>query len=102
MVPVNVLVFALDNLIYLLYPYRIQQEGLEIFLRTMLTFTGKGLLFALGLVAVSAWGFVAAQLQAKTLFLGGMVAGPSLCAALTLYFLCRTYRRLDPVEDVPR
>jgi hypothetical protein len=102
MVPVNVLVFALDNLIYLLYPYRIQQEGLEIFLRTMLTFTGKGLLFALGLVAVSAWGFVAAQLQAKALFLGGMIAGPSLCAALTLYFLCRTYRRLDPVEDVPR
>jgi hypothetical protein len=31
-----------------------------------------------------------------------MIAGPSLCAALTLYFLCRTYRRLDPVEDVPR
>ena len=46
MIPLNVLVFGLDNLIYLLYPYRVQQEGLEIFLRTMLTFTGKGLLFA--------------------------------------------------------
>ena len=45
----NVLVFALDNLIFLLYPYRMQQEGMEIFLRTMLTFTGKGLLFVLGL-----------------------------------------------------
>ena len=49
MIPLNVLVFGLDNLIYLLYPYRVQQEGLEIFLRTMLTFTGKGLLFAVGL-----------------------------------------------------
>ena len=102
MFPINVLVFALDNLIYLLYPYRIQQEGLEIFLRTMLTFTGKGLLFALGLATVSAWGFFAAQLNAKALFLTGIIAGPWLSAALVLYSLCWTYRRLDPVEDVPR
>ena len=40
----NVLIFALDNIIFLLYPYRVQQEGLEIFLRTMLTFTGKGII----------------------------------------------------------
>jgi hypothetical protein len=53
MIPLNVLVFGLDNLIYLLYPYRVQQEGLEIFLRTMLTFTGKGLLFAVALAAMS-------------------------------------------------
>ena len=33
MIPLNVLVFGLDNLIFLLYPYRMQQEGLEIFLR---------------------------------------------------------------------
>jgi hypothetical protein len=102
MIPVNILVFALDNLIYLLYPYRVQQEGLEIFLRTMLTFTGKGLLFALGLLAVSAWGLVAAALNAHALFLGGIVAGPAMCAAIVLYGLSRTYRRLDPVEDVPR
>ena len=60
MMPLNVLVFGLDNLIYLLYPYRLQQEGLEIFVRTMLTFTGKGLLFALGFGAMSLWGFAAA------------------------------------------
>ena len=56
MLPLNALVFGLDNLIYLLYPYRVQQEGLEIFFRTMLTFTGKGLLFTIGLAAMSAWG----------------------------------------------
>jgi hypothetical protein len=114
MIPINVLVFALDNLIYLLYPYRIQQEGLEIFLRTMLTFTGKGLLFALGLVVMSVWAFAAASVtggisqlsgvsfSASGVFLGGIVAGPSLCAALVLYSLCRTYRGVDPIEDVPR
>jgi hypothetical protein len=114
MIPLNVLVFGLDNLIYLLYPYRVQQEGLEIFLRTMLNFTGKGLLFTVGLVAISAWGFAAAALtqgisrwtgsvfNASTLFAGGLVAGSTLLAALVLYGLCRTYRNLNPIEDIPR
>src|SRR5262249_60637648 len=94
MIPLNVLVFGLDNLIYLLYPYRVQQEGLEIFLRTILTFTGKGLLFAAGLAAMSEWAFAAADLtrgispwtggtiSASTVFTGGMVAGPALLATL--------------------
>jgi hypothetical protein len=114
MVPLNVLVFGLDNFIFLLYPYRLQQEGLEIFLRTMLTFTGKGLLFSVGLAAISGWGFAAAALtravaawtgttlDAYLVFAAGMVAGPALLAALVLYALARTYHRIDPIEDVPR
>ncbi|MBX3413540.1 MAG: hypothetical protein KF708_12690 [Pirellulales bacterium] len=114
MVPLNVMVFALDNLIFLLYPHRLQQEGLEIFLRTMLTFTGKGLLFSIGLAVISAWGFAAAAIanacaastgtawSAFSVFAAGMVAGPTLLAIVTLYVLSRTYGRLDPIEDVPR
>ena len=114
MIPINVLVFGLDNMIYLLYPYRMQQEGLEIFFRTMLTFTGKGLLFALGLAAMAAWGFTAAALShgmsnwtgvnvnSYALLAVGMIAGPSLLAALVLYGLSRTYRDMDPIEDAPR
>jgi hypothetical protein len=112
--PLNLLVFVLDNLIYLLYPYRVQQEGLEIFFRTMLTFTGKGLLFAAGLVVMSGWGFAAAELtqdvsqwtgipvNAYDVFAAGMIAGPALLGTLMLYGLGRTYRNLDPIEDVPR
>ncbi len=114
MIPLNVLVFGLDNLIFLLYPHRVQQEGLEILLRTMLTFTGKGLLFAAGLAGMSTWGFTAAALtrgishwtgstiHAYTLFTCGMIAGPSLLAALVLYGLCRTYRSMNPIEDIPQ
>jgi hypothetical protein len=114
MVPFNVLVFGFDNLIYLLYPYRMQQEGLEIFFRTMLTFTGKGLLFALGLAATAAWGFTAAALShgisdwtgsnvnSYAVLTVGMIAGPSLLAALVLHGLSRTYRNMDPIEDMPR
>jgi hypothetical protein len=114
MIPLNLLVFSLDNLIFLLYPYRLQQEGLEVFLRTMLTFTGKGLLFAFGLVAISAWGFAAAACSSVisqwsggstspyVVFIGGLIAGPSFLAALVLYSLCRTFRNVDPIEDIPR
>jgi hypothetical protein len=111
MTPLNVFVFALDNLIFLLYPHRMQQEGLEIFLRTMLTFTGKGVLFTAGLAAVAGWGFSAAALthslaawsggrvDAYAIFATGLIAGPILLALLTLCALCLTYRRLDPIED---
>ena len=114
MIPFNVLVFGLDNLIYLLYPYRMQQEGLEIFFRTMLTFTGKGLLFAIGLAAIAVWGFAAAAmthvisdwtgsgLDAYAVFAVGMITGPTLLAAFVMYGLSRTYRDMDPIEDMPR
>jgi hypothetical protein len=114
MIPLNVLVFGLDNLIYLLYPYRVQQEGLEIFARTTLTFTGKGLLFVVGLVCVSGWGIAATALtrelshwsgspiSALAVFVGGTVAGLSLLAALVLYGVSRTYCNMDPFEDFPR
>jgi hypothetical protein len=114
MIPLNVLVFGLDNLIYLLYPYRVQQEGLEIFLRTMLTFTGKGLLFAVGLEAMSLWGFASALLSRDLaqwtggavngyfVFTAGMIAGPAFLAAVVLCGLSRTYRNMNPIEDLPR
>jgi hypothetical protein len=114
LIPLNVLVFALDNLIFLLYPYRVQQEGLEIFFRTMLTFTGKGLLFTAGLAAMAGWGLAAASLtdgisnttgialDAHAVFAGGLVAGSSFLALLTLYGLCRTYGTLNPIEDLPQ
>ena len=114
MLPLNALVFNLDNLIYLLYPYRLQQEGVEIFVRTMLTFTGKGLLFALGLGAMSLWGFGAALLTREVsrwtgividpfaVFTAGMITGPAALAALLLYALSRTYHRMDAIEDVPK
>ena len=42
----NVLIFALENLIFLLYPYRLNQEGLGVFFRSILAFTAKSILFA--------------------------------------------------------
>lgn len=111
--PMNVFVFGLDNLIYLLYPYRIKQEGMIIFLRTILTFTGKGMLFALGLGLMSVWGIAAANLaravaaagfslNAHAVFVTGMFAGMAMLAALIVLSLYQAFHRIDPVEDIPR
>lgn len=114
MIPLNLLVFAVDNLIFLLYPHRLQQEGLEVFFRTMLTFTAKGLLFAAGMALVATWGLAAAtltrsasnflntNLDAHTTFAAGLILGPALLAFLVLNALARTYRGLDAIEDSPR
>jgi hypothetical protein len=114
LVPMNIMVFALENWIFLLYPYRTGQEGLEIFLRTMLTFTGKGLLFVLGLGMISTWGFGAA-LIARTfsnqlgtahhgyvIFSAGLLLGLCLISWGLFIALRHAYERLNPVEDVPR
>ena len=113
LMPMNVLVFALDNLIFLLYPHRLNQEGLEIFLRTTLTFTAKGLLFALGVTVTAGWALAAAGL-AKSLVRGGHhmpllnVLFPlgltfllTAAAALACHLTVWAFRRYDPSQDTP-
>jgi hypothetical protein len=109
----NILIFALDNLIFLWYPHRPDQEGMEIFLRTTLTFTGKGLLFAAALAIVLAWSYPASKLarlihqlldytvSGYAIFLAGILA--MLCAAVVaaVWLLARAYRHFDPSVDGP-
>ena len=112
LIPTNCLIFSLENLIFLLYPYRLNQEGLGVFFRSILTFTGKGILFAVGLAVALLWGFAAQH--AVTFFLPGsgnamrgfiFTAGLGLlitaCAAGTTAMLINVYRRFDPSQDTP-
>jgi hypothetical protein len=108
--PLNALIFALDNLLYLLYPYRLNQEGIEIFLRTTLTFTAKGLIFTAGLLLTFFWSFVAHEIArhlpslahdpALVFVMGGWVM---LCGAVlaSVQLLARIYTRFDPSQDTP-
>lgn len=111
--PLNILIFALDNLIYLLYPYRLNQESLEVFLRTTLTFTAKGLLFGLALGVTLGWALVAVQIaktfagsnlvlgDAKLVFTAGAWLMLCLSAVATWWLLVRAYCRFDPSQDTP-
>lgn len=109
----NVFVFASDNLIYLLYPYRFNQEGLEIFIRTTLTFTAKALLFGLAVGVTIVWaemapviasyatGLSGMPLRVDVVFFSGAGLVVALCAVLAVYLLACAFRRLDPSQDAP-
>ncbi|MGH7201790.1 MAG: hypothetical protein ACREJB_14375, partial [Planctomycetaceae bacterium] len=107
MLPVNVFFVALDNLIFLLYPHRQNQEGFEVFLRTTLTFTGKSVLFGLVAALVLAWMHVSQWLSeqlgiaagTRAVFVTGLGGLAVAIAAITVMLLVRTFRRYDPSLD---
>ncbi len=112
LVPVNLLIFSLENLIFLLYPYRPGQEGIGVFIRSILTFTAKGLLFAVGLAVTLAWALAAKQLSLQLtsisdwagqamIFTAGMWLLTITLAAATTALLANVYRRFDPSQDTP-
>lgn len=111
--PLNILIFALDNLIYLLYPYRPNQEGLEVFLRTTLTFTAKAILFTLAVGITFAWTMASVKIASvfagsnpllgnvRIVFVIGAWCMLCLSAAATWWLLVGAYRRFDPSQDAP-
>ncbi|MCA9178622.1 MAG: hypothetical protein KDB14_29375 [Planctomycetales bacterium] len=106
--PTNVLVLSIENLIFMLYPYRLNQEGVEIFLRSVLMFTGKGLMMALALGGVLAWSLTcqwvfgaADSAWRRPVFLGGLSSLILILATAAVWMLQRTYRRFDVSADLP-
>ena len=108
-VPLNVLIVAVENAIFLAHPYRRNQEGFEVFLRTILTFTGKGVLFAIGLVMVLVWFWLAIWLgemllypgMSSVLFLLGMVVALSSLAWFSIRICSKLFENLDVSFDLP-
>ena len=113
MLPMNVLIFALDNLLFLMYPYRPTQEGIGVFFRTTLIFTAKGMVFAIALGLTAAWAMLAGSLAARwnatfplvvdarlVIFGGNAMMLAGLAATATL-LLITVYRRFDVGQDVP-
>jgi hypothetical protein len=105
LLPLNVLIFALENVIFLLYPHPMKQEGFETFLRTTLTFTAKGLLFGAALGIVVGWayiaGFVARHMlwDARPFFAAGLGMLITAAAVFSVYATVRAYCRFDPCQD---
>ena len=109
LIPLNIVIIGMENAIFLVHPYRRNQEGFEVFLRTILTFTGKGILFALGLVLVllGATAAVSFGQAMGSPTLGAVAFGVGLLLALTLLaWLCvricsRLFEKLDVSLDIP-
>lgn len=105
--PLSLLCFGLDNLIFLMYPHRLREEGLVMFVRTTLTFTAKGLFFAVGLGVVAAWAFAArwlaevGQLSTLGVFLTGLVAMLITANLAVLRCMVSALRHFDVCWDRP-
>ena len=112
LLPVNALIFCVENLIFMLFPYRMNQEGISVFLRSILTFTAKGMLFVGGLVATLGIAGGSAALanqialgsyQARliSIFTVAMWLLLIVSVAVTFSVLASVYRRFDPSQDTP-
>ena len=107
MAPLNCLMFSAENAVYLLYPYRLNEEGVEIFLRTTLVFTAKGVVFGVAAGATIAWFLFSDRLapllgvSSQWLFVGGVWAGSTMTACAVFALLTWTYHRFDAAEDTP-
>jgi hypothetical protein len=112
LIPVNAVIFGLENLIFMLFPYRPNQEGVSVFIRSILTFTAKGLLFFVALVVMVVWLKTAAWIVGQTtvaapgpMILAVTWTGISLLmcalAVVLAIMLSRVYRGFDPSQDTP-
>ncbi len=110
LLPVCVLIFSIENLIFMVAPYRRNQEGLDVFLRTILTFTAKGVLFAVALAGTLAWAFLCRSVGGQfsdPAFAGGLIFGigvwvsTCLVSGLAIHMLTKLYRDFDPSLDAP-
>ena len=113
LVPLNVLIFAIENLIFLLFPYRVAQEGFAVFLRSTLTFTAKGVLFLAALIFVVAWAFTVDNLTVvlnrslsvnfdhRLVFAIGIWLSIAIASICTVVSLTRAFHRFDVSQDMP-
>lgn len=110
LVPVNVLIFAIENFIFMMAPYRHNQEGVDVFLRTILTFTAKGILFGIALAVTIGWALASKSLgqnlaafpwAGPVIFGIGIWLFTCLVSSGFVYGLVRIYDRFDPSQDLP-
>ncbi len=111
LIPFNLCVFAYENLIYIWYPHKVGQEGVQVLLRSVLAFTAKGLIFTFALLGLLIWIFIANEIGLRLapqdpLFamevvfsIGGAIA--MLAAATVLVRLtARAFENFDPSSDL--
>jgi len=106
LVPANILVFGLENLVFLLYPYRLATAGgldLQVFGRQMVIMFGKFVILILtgGLAAgIGGVAFVVSG-KATAAFVVGAWLSVFLMSAGMVPLMTFAYQRFDPSRDTP-
>jgi len=111
LLPFNVFIFGFENLFFIWFPHRLQEEGIQVFLRSILAFTAKGFLFVIALVVSFGWLYVAksladllfpdsTQTATTVFFMLGMWASMGLLSSISVALLTRAFSRFDPSRDL--
>ncbi|TWT58142.1 hypothetical protein KOR42_15130 [Thalassoglobus neptunius] len=69
----NLAIYSWENLIFLIFPQRLKQEGIEVFLLTTVIFTAKGLAFACVFALMFAWAMVSGRIASQLADVHGML-----------------------------
>ena len=105
--PLNLAIYGWENLFFLIFPQRLKQEGIEVFLRTTVVFTAKGITFALLLVFVVFWSWSANAIAVgigetvpivgdrRIVFGIGIWVATALGAVLMVRLAARQFKALD-------
>ena len=105
LVPLTVFIFAMENAIFLNFPQRIGQEGIEVLIRTTLVFTFKSLLCVVGFALAIAWTFATRKLfgeayQSLAYRTGGLLMLWSVAIG-SLQLTASAFSRYDVSLDTP-
>ena len=111
-VPMNVLIFASENIVFMLHPYRRNKEGADVLIRSVLTFTGKGVVWAVALAGLICWALTSSflvkllslpdtshQIAVAAVFLTGTTIIVSGLAYVCVHCLAKMFERFDPGAD---
>jgi hypothetical protein len=102
LLPFSIMAFAAENAAFLCFPYRLNQEGFEILVRTTLSFTAKGIAFSVLIGILWVWSRAVSQLDGSSaLFYSGIVGGMAAGAAVAVWLCTLAFDRFDPSADVP-
>lgn len=109
--PFNLFIFGFENLVFIWYPHRMNQEGIQVFLRSILAFTAKGLIFAFTYALAFLWIFTSKswalrvfpddpRMGTAIVFSVGMGFAMFSVATMTIKLLARAFRNFDPSCDL--
>lgn len=99
--PMNVVIYGWENLLFLIYPQRLKQEGIEVFLRTTVMFTAKGLAFAFLFAIVLVWVSTSSSIEHWTginrriVFGAGLWFVTAIIGAILIKLASRQFRSME-------
>lgn len=107
----NLAVYGWENLMFLIFPQKLKQEGIEVFLRTTVMFTAKGVACAIVFAMIFVWALVASQVASavqpylsllgdrRLIFGLGVWFAVSTVGLMMTVLAARQFRLMEPIPE---